>query len=882
MRKIFLFSSLIFGFMACDSGRELYTNDTFTIFKDKVVQDDYAAEVISDHDMISNFRSDYKMPTKKVLDFKFALNGMDNERHPGEDHHLVLNPVNGRQTSPVYTFAETDPPVAHYDELQRNEYLDENVTLTIRCDMRSVLQSFAEKGFYRLYNGEKFYAKDFKGVFVAGSTLPLNWDFANLIDRPEFRMKDTDQDSIYTVTFDISKYQTVDDTQFNSHWKLTKDITGFPQLDSDIPLLDALYTMSLEELLLDVREDNTFMAGAKWPGVWTRDISYSIILSLAAIAPEISKKSLMKKVDENRIIQDTGTGGSWPVSSDRTIWAVAAWEVYKTTGDKDWLTMIYKIIKNSAGADLAIVYDDQFGLFRGESSFLDWREQTYSRWMEPKDIYRSMNLSTNAAFYETFRILSEMATILGENGAKYRKIADQLKAAVNEHLWMPEKGYYGQYLYGRNFMRLSPKSETLGEALCILFDIADEKQAERILAQMPVIDFGPTCIFPQIPNIPPYHNDGIWPFVVAYWTLAAKKGNNIAAMNHGLASIYRSAALYLSNYENMVAETGDFMGTEINSQRQLWSVAGNLAMIYKIFFGMDFQSDGLNFAPVIPKSYGGEYHLSGFNYQDAVLDINIEGWGNEIETITLDGAVLETSKISNDLTGDHKLEIIMSNRFTGSHKMNLADNQYSPETPKVKLAGNQLSWEPVTGAEQYIIFYNGEKIKKTNSTEMTINSQKNLSEYQVKAVNSDGLESFLSEPVKVVIDKMVLPAKELFGKKEYWIDHKESTEDRFTISVDTAGDYYLYFQYSNGAGPVNTSNKCAVRKLSVNDQVVAPVIFPQRGSENWEEIGITSPIKIDMQNGTNAFNLIYDEDCENMNKMVNKAIIHGIKLVPVK
>jgi len=345
----------------------------------------------------------------------------------------------------------------------------------------------------------------------------------------------------------------------------------------------------------------------------------------------------MKKVDNDRIIQDTGTGGSWPVSSDRMIWAVAAWEIYKSTSDMDWLKQAYPIIKNSAETDLEIVYDKESGLFRGESSFLDWREQTYPRWMEPKDIYKSMNLGTNALYYETFKILAEMADILNEDGEKYQQVASRLKTAINKFLWVKDKGYYGQYLYGRTSMSLSPRSETLGEALCILFDIADESQKQSILEKMPVVKYGPTCIFPQIPNIPPYHNNGIWPFVVSYWTLAAKTGGNMAAVTHGLGSIYRAAALYLSNYENMVAQTGDFLGTEINSPRQLWSVAGNLAMIYKLFFGMKYYDGYLEFDPLIPEEYTGHFELKNYTYAGSILDISLSGHGNGIATFILDG-----------------------------------------------------------------------------------------------------------------------------------------------------------------------------------------------------------------------------------------------------
>lgn len=863
---------LVFSIVACNSSKELYKNSTFAVYRNRVVQGEHTATVISNTEMQSDFRSTYKQPTKKVLDFKFALNGTDNERHPGEDHHLVLSPESGKQISPVYTFAQVDPKEALYDELLRNDYLENNVELTIRCDMRKVLKDFEELGYFVLYNGEKFDAKDFKGVFVAGSTLPLNWDFASLINRPEFQLQDPDKDGIYEVTINISKFQTVDDTQFKNHWKLEKDITDLPQFHCDIPLLNTLYNMSLEEMLLDIRDDQTFMAGAKWPGVWTRDISYAIILSLAAIQPEISKNSLMKKVDGDRIIQDTGTGGSWPVSSDRMIWSVAAWEIYKSTGDKDWLKQAYNIIKNSADTDLEIVYDKEYGLFRGESSFLDWREQTYPRWMEPKDIYKSMNLGTNAIFYETFRILADMAEILDEDSSKYQDVADQVKNSINKHLWLYDKGYYAQYLYGRSAMSISPKSETLGEALCILFDIADEEQKQSILSRMPVIDYGPTCIFPQIPNIPSYHNDGIWPFVVSYWTLAAKDGGNYAAMEHGLGSIYRAAALYLSNYENMVAQTGDFMGTEINSPRQLWSVAGDLATIYKIFFGMEYTSDKLTFAPTIPKQYSGKFHLTNFPYGKARLDITVKGFGDEIATIKLDGKILKNAVISNTLTGNHSIEIQMAKNVLKTSEINLVKNRFSPETPVVDYKDGKLTWSKIENVIGYLILKNGRYFAETTGNEFQIESGDEYAEYQIIAVNNDSIESFQSNPLIVCDTKIDIPLEYIT------LDFTKSTENQLLILVGKSDDYFLLFDYSNGAGPINTSNKCAIRKMLVNDKEVAPVIFAQRGADNWNEIGQTLPVKVTLKKGKNQIKLVYDDDCENMNKDENKAIIRGLKL----
>jgi glycogen debranching enzyme len=466
-------------------------------------------------------------------------------------------------------------------------------------------------------------------------------------------------------------------------WKLEKDISGYPVYSSPQIIVDALYNRALEELTLDGRPDGALMAGEKWPGVWTRDVSYSIILSLAVIAPDASKASLMAKVKDGIIIQDTGTGGAWPVSSDRMVWALAAWEIYTVTGDKKWLADSYQIIKKSAQADRSVVLDNNTGLMRGESSFLDWREQTYPRWMDPKDIFTSINLGTNAIHYRTNILLADMARLNGEPSEPYLKNAAALKAAINKYFPVKGKGYYGQYLYGRNFLSLSPKSEALGEALCVLFDIPDKKVQSEIIGHTPVTEFGIPCIYPQIPGVPPYHNNGVWPFVASYWAWASAKTGNYSSVESAFASIYRAAALFGTNKENFVASTGTHEGTEINSSRQLWSVAGNLALIYRVLFGMEFYPDKLVLNPFIPESYGGVRTLKNFKYRDAILTIKISGSGNKIRSASIDGVPLKKAEIKSIITGAHVIDIFMTEDSVQPGNINMAAFAVAPETPVV-------------------------------------------------------------------------------------------------------------------------------------------------------------------------------------------------------
>jgi glycogen debranching enzyme len=409
---------------------------------------------------------------------------------------------------------------------------------------------------------------------------------------------------------------------------------------------------------------------------------------MAYLQPQVAKNSLMRKVNKKkRIIQDTGTGGAWPASTDRMIWAVAAFELYKVTGDKDWLQQAYEIVKNSIDDDRENVYDAATGLVKGESSFLDWREQTYPRWMQPADIFESECLGTNAVHFQANMVLSQMASLLKNNAdaTKYKSIASKIKAGINNYLWQPSKGYYGQFLYGRNFKMLSPKSEALGEALAVVFDIADSARQRKLVASTPLTDYGISCIYPQIPGIPPYHNNAVWPFVQTYWLWAAAKTGNEKSVMESVAAIYRPAALFLTNKENFVADNGDFKGTQINSSNMLWSLSGNLSLVHKVLFGIHFNTDNLSFSPFVPKAFAGKRTLSNFKYRNAVVDIEMDGYGDKIKSFLLDGKKISKYALSANLTGRHTIKMVLNNAFSSQGKINKLPNVTSPPSPMVTL-----------------------------------------------------------------------------------------------------------------------------------------------------------------------------------------------------
>jgi hypothetical protein len=869
-----------------EKAKAIYRSDAYSIYQNKVVQGSFTSTAISASDLISDYTSPEEGRYSPEIVFKFSINLRDNEMASGHDHKVTLRPVNGHCTTNVQfgkQFLQTT-------EIEEHVNLEENTCWTLRLDLRAMMNDFNKLGFYTLFNGDKLYRDDFKGVYVAGNQSPLSWDFSNLDSQPGLQLTDEDNDGIFETTLIMNSRDNSKTTA--SSWNLSKDISAFPTYHSDYLISDALYNLAIEEMVKAVEPDSTFRTGKEWAGVWTRDISYSIILSMAYLQPKVAMNSLMRKVKNGRIIQDTGTGGAYPVSSDRMIWAVAAWEVYKATGSKEWLELIYPVIKNSIEDDMHNIYNAETGMVKGESSFLDWREQTYPRWMEPADIFTSENLGTNAVHFQANTVLAMMAELHHDKDAveRYKLNAENIKSGINKYLWQADKGYYGQYLYGRNFLSLSPGAEALGEALCILFGISDQNQSTSMVSKVPVSDFGIPCIYPQIPGIPPYHNNGIWPFVQSFWALASAKAGNEKAVIESIAAIYRPAALFLTNKENFVATTGDYAGTQINSDNMLWSLSGSIALVHKVLFGLQFGPESLSFNPFIPHEFEGKHYLKGLNYRNMVLDIEIEGYGNKIKSFAIDGIENVNYSIPASLKGRHKLLIVLNGFPSNEDTINKSSVVFSPETPLVKYENGILSWDSIENVKEYEVLLNGKIIAKTKENLFKVELT-GYAEYQIMAIGNNNNSSFASEPLEVFDnDKSIVLNMEDFtgpGSVKYGnftgsgyvtFNTDLNTEVNIPIEITEKGVYSINFRYANGNGPVNTENKCAIRTLQLNGNKCGTFVFPQRGSEEWSNWGLSNAVTVSMDKGKNILQLIYQPENENMHGEINEVAIDSIIL----
>lgn len=881
----------------------VWESAAYRLYPDSVVQGRHVARALSRQELTSTYQSPANAFLSPRVSFKFSLNGKDNEMPPGQDHVLVAlpRPGGGPLETPPIVFGQqyVDPTPVPADT-----YLAPNTPLKIRLDLRPMLAAFKQQGYYQLYNGQNLYQQDFRQVFVAGNAAPLSWDFANLASKPGLELTDPDGNGIYETTLTLNAHDAQKATAHS--WKASLDVRDLPQYHSDYPLLDALYNLALEEARRAVEPDGTFRTGQEWAGVWTRDISYSIILAQAAIQPEVAKTSLLRKVSaEGRIIQDTGTGGAYPVSTDRMIWAVAAWEVYLSTGDEAWLRRVYPIIRQSIEDDAQNgIYDrNRSGLVRGETSFLDWREQTYPKWMQPVDIYQSVALSTTVVHAQANYVLAEMSKRLApaatdsDTGESIAWVAQQRvnygQRGIN-NLFGGQQGTFAAYRYGRTpkipEQLIAPRTEALGTALAVLFDMA--KHPSQIIARTPVMDYGIPCVYPQTPGIPPYHNNAVWPFVQSFWGLAAAKAQNETAFMESIAAVSRPAALFLTNKENFVASNGDYAGTQVNSSNMLWSLSGALGLVYKGLFGLRYEVDGLTFEPFVPRALRGTRRLTGLRYRQATLDIELTGFGNKIRTITLDGQPLPDARLPASTTGPHAIRIELADEPLPPSTQNKVPHHVAPMTPQVRYAAGRLSWAPVAGAKAYQVLLNGQFAARTTEPEFVVPKPAAYAEYQVVAVDAEGFESFASEPLPVEAEpyrryvqletaapKSTKPYQGYTGQGFVEISRTVNRALTFRVDVPETGTYALDFRYANGNGPINTANKCALRNLYLEDQnKVGLVVLPQRGVDEWSDWGYSNRLVLLLPKGRRRFTLRFDAANENMNGEINQAMLDHLRL----
>jgi len=552
---------------------------------------------------------------------------------------------------------------------------------------------------------------------------------------------DTDIDEIVTtasiswngitawVTATVDTYRTYElstDNTLRDNYPPDKKVTiveepGQMRLRSGHLMFDALFALALQEARQNSVSEITdgsfnggqpmacdcFVTGEKWPYVWTRDTAYAAYLGLALVDPVRTMNSLLFKLSDKKatlgggapqIVQDTGSGGSWPVSTDRVVWALGAYETLKYLSDADraaFLTDAYAALKNTVETDRSVAYDPHDGLYRGETSFLDWREQTYPAWTANDTVHIGMSksLSTNQLHYRALRIAAELAFMAGESAdqTRYTAWTDDLRAAIAARF---APGTTQTLMSAMKLTELNdaplPRHDLLATALLAQWSdtIFDTGTTVGQIAFWPHTDAGAPVIWPQQPWTPIYHNRAIWPFVTALYAQAARNTANADALWRAVRTLMFGAAFNLSNMENFEFTTlandyedGDYSGPVVNSRRQLWSVAGFVSLVVRTLAGFDAEMYGIAVTPSLPRAARNDFFVKGDRFilydipyrgKKVTIDITLPPIGDAndgyytAETVKLNGTLLnDPSAAEGDLDDENLFEIDISRHHAG-------------------------------------------------------------------------------------------------------------------------------------------------------------------------------------------------------------------------
>ncbi len=702
---------------------------------------------------------------------------------------------------------------------------------------------------------------------------------------------------------------------------------GWPTTRTGHDLFDALHALALEEVRensvaairdgafdegrpVSCGEGGCFETGRLWNYVWTRDTAYAMHLGLAALDPTRARNSLEFKLSERRgggnlqIVQDTGSGGSYPISTDRVAWTVGAWELLQHLdgAERDaFAERSYRALRNTVEHDRRVVYDAEGGLYRGEQSFLDWREQTYPEWTAGDVVHigTSRALNTNLLHLRALEITAELAVEMGDDPSRYQGWADALREAIRTQLWLEDEGQFSTYVTTELDPAPVRRFDLLGASFAILFDVATPAQATRILSGYPHYGPGAAVVWPQQQDVPIYHNRGEWPFVTAYWLRAAKHAGHDAVADRMMTALMRGAALNLSNMENFEAasgapwlDEGSTSGPVVNSQRQLWSVAAYVSMVHQTLFGLEGESDGLHVRPFVTAAmrelFAGtdELVLNDFPYRGRAVTVVLhlpESAGEgalTIESIVAAGAAVEGDLLT-DLEAQVRVDVTLGAGAGGSSLTETSDadwrDVFGPRTPRIEsvsaaAGGVQLALRTSEspGDVTWRIYRDGEVVADalpggtTSWTDAAVDASGARSPCYVAELTytRSGNHSQHSPPSCwwgagfsriATVDASAMTNVGGAGSTDHGRFHYGSWGDpghSLTVPSFTAsqsGEHLFQVTFGNGAGSVNTGITCAIKRLVVEEvatgAVVAdgPLYMPHLGTwSRWEDSNFVS------------------------------------------
>ena len=608
-------------------------------------------------------------------------------------------------------------------------------------------------------------------------------------------------------------YRAVSPRKISNAWTLPDSATVAPAFTSELTMADALFSKAVTSPSFLTPEE-----------IW---------LSLGLLRPEESMQAL-----RSLAAVPANDNEDFPYSTLSPYWAAAAWEVYCSTGSRTWLREAYdaltRMLSRQWKLNRSALSEFYCGIPRGVTD----QSVFYPAAMDQMGRFQTFSASVNIMRAYSLRVASRMAGELKLYAERDLEMeADKLAGAVNDRLWLPDLQRYGQYLYGDYYPIVSSVTDNEANLLAVMTGTATAEMSEAMMGDLPLIASGVPSVYPYVVSPTPLR-----PIVQTLYGLAAAKVRNPRAFIHSMAAVWN-----LSLDSNYPA---------------LWP-----ALVLRGLFGLEATPAGLEFRPMVPEVFGGEKHIRGLRYRDAVLDISLNGTGDRIASFMVDSVSTDTHSIPAGVKGHHKVVITLSGNDLTAKPPRIFEPVTVPQTPSVKWPTvNDLKIVNYDRLLHYDIYLDG-----------VLTESISLDNYHVRPGESGvvtvvptlerGSSGYATPP------HICLPADEVISihassitprrpplhfikdpaTATNYIELAARHNTRITCYVNVAveGDYFITVGYSNG------SERCGIRTLGVNGVDVATLLFPPRRHNDWVHVYPSTTSVIHLNEGVNKLWLTY-------------------------
>lgn len=629
-------------------------------------------------------------------------------------------------------------------------------------------------------------------------------------------------------------------TEITGIWQLAdtaaSTLLSTPTLRTDNRIVDALFTKAESE-----RHDTLS--------------PHEIYLSAGLLRPDDAMKTLREIAN-----RPTPDDENYPHSTLSPYWAEAAWEVYCATGSQKWLTeafgLLQKMLQRQQQLNSSPLLPDLvIGTYATPHSAATTTAATSPQWLDGMEQFQSFSTTVNILRADALDIASRMAGELN-NAKKQRSFKDdatRLRNAINDRLWHPDRQFYGQRLYGSICPIADLITDNEANSLAILTGTATREMADAIIANATLPTFG-------IPTTYPMESDG-----------------NNRRLSPEVQTLFALAAAKVRNAEAFTLATASLMNLSLD--RRLPSLLP--AIVLKGMFGISATTTGLTFSPMIPDKFPGGKHLEGLRYRDAVIDISLNGTGDRIASFMLDSVSLPSPAIPVDLSGHHRVTITLSGNNISSHRrLNIVDRPATIlPTPKVdRTSATELRITNFDADTRYAVYINGIVNEEITSPDHSIDLPdenataivnivplRKASAKKSSAVNASAGYSSKSLVIYPKSSLLTVSASTIIPRRpprhfikdpataSNYIELAARHNTRITCYVNAPddGDYYLTVGYANGF------DRCAIRRLDINDRYASTLLFPPVNPNDWISVNPSTTASVSLQKGVNKIALTY-------------------------